>query len=529
MTVIRHLPRLLIIAIVATTLRVNPAAADEARSIAEILAAGAPPVTDIDAVLGSERLAALRQVYAARVSQPIWSDTTAKVLLDRIESRAFPTKLKPLLQAARARDATGDEQAQAERDLLLSALYGVSAKSLDPAAPDDFAAALIEFAQAQDQAALLQPPPFASTPAPAPAATTAAATTAAPPPKPVAESPVESPAIHRITMALAAYRKLADKGGWLAIPDGPKLQPGDSGSRVEMLRQRLIASGELGAGAILGPIDDELQDALRHFQARHGLPQDGIAGAATIAALNIPVERRIAALSAAKAGLEARTWKDRRYLLVDVASATYSLMEDDHAILSGPALLGRPADPTPPLDGIIDRVELHPSWRIPQLAADARLWPLQDSDPSYFSNHGIHVSDSGLHQDPGPGNPLGRVKFLFDNPVGIALHGDPDPKAFDAPERYTTLGCVALSGADDLARNLLAADSAWPSDRIEAALRGGKTETVTLAQPLPIHIVYDTAWVDADGTVEFRNDIYNLDAGGQPLPTLQDPAGPCGS
>ena len=91
------------------------------------------------------------------------------------------------------------------------------------------------------------------------------------------------------------------------------------------------------------------------------------------------------------------------------------------------------------------------------------------------------------------------------------------------------LGCVALSGADDLARRLLAADPAWPADRIDAALAGRKTGTVTLAQPLPLHLVYDTAWIDPDGTVEFRDDAYGLDSGAKTLPTFTDPAGPCGS
>lgn len=535
MTVIRGSLYLLLIVVVATAMRAAPAAADEAQSIAEILAAGAPPVTDIDAALGADRLAALKHVYGTRDAQPIWNDASAKALLDRARTIALAPELKPLLAEAVRREKAGDAQALAERDLLLSALYGAAAKSLNPAAPEDFATALGGFAGTDDKTALLQPPP---PPAPAPAPTPAPAPPAAKPAvetppaaKPPAEStpaaappaPTEPPAIHRITLALEAYRKIAAKGGWPAIPDGPKLQPGDSGPRVQVLRKRLIASGDLDIGATIGPVDDELQDALRRFQARHGLPQDGVAGASTLAALDVPVEQRIASLSAARQRLDARKWDDKRYLLVDIPGAAYRLMEDGHAVLSGPVLVGRADAPTPPLDGVIDRVTLNPAWKIPQRVADARLWPLQDSDASYFYNHGIHVSDDGLRQDPGPANPLGRVKFLFDNPAGIALHGDPDPQAFDAPDRMTTLGCVALSGAEDLARRLLGAA------RIDAALAGRKTETVTLAQPLPLHMIYDTAWVDADGTVEFRDDIYGLDAGGKPLPVLQDPAGPCGS
>jgi murein L,D-transpeptidase YcbB/YkuD len=161
--------------------------------------------------------------------------------------------------------------------------------------------------------------------------------------------------------------------------------------------------------------------------------------------------------------------------------------------------------------------------------ADARLWPLQDADAGYFFNHGIHVTDDGLVQDPGHGNPLGRVKFLFDNPAGIALHDTPDEKALQDPDRYTSLGCVAVDRAEDLARALLASDPDWPPTRIDVALAGGAPDIVSLAQPMPLHIVYDTAWVDEDGTVEFRNDVYGWDSGAAPPPPLKDPAGPCGS
>jgi murein L,D-transpeptidase YcbB/YkuD len=510
MTVIREflrpLPRLLIIAVIALAWRASPAVADEAQSIAETLAAGAPPVTDIDAALGGDSLAALKRIYAARQSQPIWTDAAAKALLDRARAIAIAPKLKPLLVEALRRETAADAQARAERDLLLSALYGASAKALNPSASEDFATALGAFASAKDQIALLEPVPV-------PAAQTPTA-------------PAEPPAIRRITVALDLYRRIAAQGGWPTVPDGPTLLPGDSGPRVDLLRRRLIATGDLGKGATMGPVDDELQDALRHFQTRHGLAPDGIAGAATIAVLNVPVERRVAMLEAAKRNLARRDWKDSRYLLIDVPGAAYRLIEDGQPVLSGPALLGRPSSPTPALDGAIDRLELHPSWKIPRQVADARLWPLQDTDATYFYDHGIHVTDEGLRQDPGGGNPLGAVKLLFDNPAGIALHGDPDPKDFDSPDRYTTLGCVALSGAEDIARRLLAADPTWTADRIEASFAGRKTEIVTLMQPLPLHIVDDTAWIDADGTVEFR-DVAGLDQDGKPA--MQDPAGPCGS
>ena len=250
-----------------------------------------------------------------------------------------------------------------------------------------------------------------------------------------------------------------------------------------------------------------------------------MAGADTIAALNVPVERRLASLIAAKEALAARQWGDR-YLLVNVASAEWSLVENGTAVLSGAAIVGDPATPTPALDGSIDRLELHPAWRVPQRTADRALWPRQDADPNYFTAHGVHVTDDGLIQDAG-WNPLGPVKFLFDNPAGIALHGVLAAKDFDSADRRTSLGCVAIDRADDLARRLLATNPDWSKDRIDAAMAGTKHDVVTLATPLPIHIVGDPVRIDPDGTVHFHDD-----PAAQPAESAvpsDDPAGPCGS
>ena len=365
-------------------------------------------------------------------------------------------------------------------------------------------------------------PPKVETPvAEAPKVETPAPVVETPPaPPPPPESPEE-------TRRKAALASLED---WPLVPDGPKLQLGDSGPRVEALGRRLVASGDL-AGTPGATFDAALKSALERFQARHGLPADGVAGASTLAALNVPASMRAAVLTRNLERSANRNWGDR-YLVVNLAAATYRLVEGGRNVAEGPVILGAAATPTPELDGMIDRVELRPSYRIPQSLADRQLWPRQEQDALYFINHGIRVTDEGLRQVPGAGNPLGIAKLLLAGNDRIALHGAPNGTqsrdAFQSPERHSNLGCVALPDIAALVKPLLAADPGWSEGRIDGALAVGGTQVIALANPLPVHFVYDTAWIDADGTLQFRNDVYGWD---QAMPST-DPntvPEPCGS
>ena len=502
----------------------DDAPANLGMAIGEILSAGAPPVTDIDAAIGADSLAALKRLYAARNDRPVWLDGAAgRDLLDRLSQpdMTIGPKLRPLLDGARKGIDASDSFTRAGADLLLTALYGATAQALRPNAPAGFTAALAELATATDLASLLREPE------PPPVETPKAET---PPAAPAV--PAEPPAIAKLRAAIAALQPQAEKG-WPLVPEGPKLQLGESGSRVEALSRRLIASGDLKADTPGAAFDLSLQSALERFQARHGLPSDGVAGAASIAALNVPLKERIAGLAANLQRLERdrRDWGER-YLIVSIPTAAYRLVASGRTLAEGPVILGAPSSPTPELSGVVDRIELRPSYRVPQSVADRWLWPRQEEDALYFINHGIRVTDEGLRQVPGAGNPLGVAKLLIAGNARIALHGAPNgtqsQAAFDMPDRHTSLGCVALPNIAAVAKALLAADPAWTEGRIDGALAAGGTQVVALAQPLPVHFVYDTAWVDEDGTLQFRDDVYGWDKQ-TPTAEANTVPDPCGS
>ncbi len=261
-------------------------------ALGEILSAGAPPVTDIDAAIGSESIAELKNIYAARNDRPIWLGTdAARGLLDRLSQSdvTIGPKLQPLLEGARKKIDAADASTRAGADLLLTALYGATAQALRPNAPVGFAAALAELSTTGDLTALLREPELPTVEKPPSVPVEAPAVE--PPKAPASAAPPESPEALRLKAALASLKD------WPSVPDGPKLQLGDTGSRVTALSRRLIASGDLIATAPANAFDAALKRALEHFQARHGLPGDGVAGAATIAALNVPAKDRAASLS----------------------------------------------------------------------------------------------------------------------------------------------------------------------------------------------------------------------------------------
>jgi murein L,D-transpeptidase YcbB/YkuD len=504
----------------------TPATPDQV--LRELLAAGAPPVTDVDAALGAAQLDALKQFYAARNDRPVWVDAAkpspmAKALLDRLAQigSALPPSLRPLVAGAVSRAGTIEPHALAELDLLLSATYGAAAiDSKNPAQVPGLAAATASLSQASDPAVALR------------------------------ETLPADPGFWRLRAAFDAYRKLAATGGWGTIPDGPKLQLSDTGARVDALRHRLLATDALdAAGPAVPPgaqFDPPLQQMLQHFQARHGLAADGVAGAKTIDALNVPAPQRLSTMLVNLQRMQHRDWGPR-YIAVNIAAASYRMVEAGHTLFERPAVVGRQSWQTPTLDSIIDRLEFHPSWFIPTRIADEELWPKQDADPNYFDSQGIHILNDQLRQDPGPANPLGAVKFLFDNPYSVYLHDTSAPSLFASPDRFSSHGCVRVADAADLAKSLLAPDPQWPTPRIDAALQTGGTQRVTLADPMPLHIVYDTAWVDDAGIVQFRADIYHKDPviPGPPMPVTPpappslpsqplaaagsppEPAGPC--
>ncbi len=354
----------------------------------------------------------------------------------------------------------------------------------------------------------------------------------------------QSPRYDRLVSALADYRAMAELGGWQPIPDGPVLKPGMSDPRVRLIRQRLTLWGDLAddadlalAGGDPDLYDDALVAAVVRMQYRHGLAQDGVVGRQTLAAFNVSVEDRIDQMVL---NLERRRWMPddlgRRHVFVNLADFTLKVVDGERTIHDTAVVVGLPYRRTPVFSDRITYLEVNPYWHVPMSIARRDLLPKIQSDPGFLaSNNYTLYSDWSasateldpntidwstvtpqsfgykLRQGPGDGNALGRFKFMFPNRFSVYLHDTPARSLFQRAQRSFSSGCIRVQDPELLAEILLSDMPDWTLDRINATVVEGSNTVVSLPEPVPVHLSYLTAWVNKDGSVHFRSDIYDRD------------------
>jgi murein L,D-transpeptidase YcbB/YkuD len=349
----------------------------------------------------------------------------------------------------------------------------------------------------------------------------------------------DKPGYFRLRDALSRYRRIAATGGWETIPEGPKIEKGDKNERVALLKHRLQLSGDLSAGSDGEPdvFDDVLEESVIRFQKRNGLDADGVVGKDTLAALNIPVEDRIQQI---RLNMERWRWLPQdlgsRYILVNVANFELDVVEDSQIRMNMRVVVGKEYQKTPVFSAKMDYLVINPYWNLPDSIAAKEVIPSVRKDPEYLAKENIRVlkgwgaeaeeidPDSidwasvstkkfsyRFRQDPGPKNALGRVKFMFPNKFDIYLHDTPAVGVFARTMRASSHGCIRVEKPIELAEYLLQDDTQWIKEKILAAIESKIEQTVRLPNPIPVHLLYWTAWADEGGSIEFRRDIYSRD------------------
>jgi murein L,D-transpeptidase YcbB/YkuD len=342
-----------------------------------------------------------------------------------------------------------------------------------------------------------------------------------------------------LVAARTPVREAVARGGWPTVPDGPGLELGARDARVAVLRERLAASEDLPATATTGDVfDAQLDAAVRRFQARHGLVIDGVVGRATLAALDVSAEERLRQIDV---NLERWRWLPAdlgaRHIEVNVPAYDLRVVESGAVTRRHRVVVGLEDRETPMVSGLLTEVVLSPYWNVPASIAGRDLLPAILADPALLATQGFvlleratgaavdpaavdwpAVADSAafnaryrLRQDPGPRNALGAVKFTFSNGHAIYLHDTPARHLFELTERDFSSGCIRVENAMDLAVYVLADSPEWTRSRIEAAAASGVEVVVPLRREIPVHLMYWTAWVDDDGTLELRDDVYGRD------------------
>ncbi len=348
------------------------------------------------------------------------------------------------------------------------------------------------------------------------------------------------PEYDALRRALARYRTIEANGGWPSVPDGPTLEVGAQDERVPLLRRRLRITGDLSAAP--SPEDSltfgtSLDQAVKRYQERHGLTVDGVVGPATRAALNVPVEERIQQI---KTNLERWRWLPADlgalHVRVNIAGFDLRVVEDGTDVLQMRVVTGQAYRQTPVFSDQISYLVLNPYWYVPHSIAVKDKLPDFRRDPSLVSKLGFEVfrgwgADATridpstidwsalsawnfpyrLRQRPGPQNALGQIKFMFPNRYSVYLHDTPSRSLFNLAERSFSSGCIRVEHPLDLATTLLRHNEGWTRERLQSAIRGDTEQTIVLTQKVPVHLLYWTAWVDSEGTVQFRRDVYDRD------------------
>jgi murein L,D-transpeptidase YcbB/YkuD len=327
-----------------------------------------------------------------------------------------------------------------------------------------------------------------------------------------------NPRYARLRDALARYREIAKRGGWSKVPED--LEKGARGAGVLALRNRLTAEGDLPAppeGQQPAPVfDDAVAQAIARFQQRHGLEPDGKLGEDTVAELNVPVQQRIQQI---EINLERWRWLPNTlgdsYVWVNVPEFRMELYDEGRKAIDMAVVVGKQQSQTPVFSDMMEYMELNPEWNIPTSIAEGEILPKLASNPGYLASHNMEFVGEGanqrIRQRSGPDNPLGQVKFMFPNEHDVYLHDSPADHLFSREERDFSHGCIRLERPVQLAEYLLRDKPEWRGTKVREAILSGEQRTVKLPKKLPVHILYFTAWVEDNGVVNFRKDVYGHD------------------
>jgi murein L,D-transpeptidase YcbB/YkuD len=340
-------------------------------------------------------------------------------------------------------------------------------------------------------------------------------------------------------VAIQRYTEIVERGGWPTLPDAT-LQTGDSGRGVELLRQRLRASGDLrgddygyGSG-----YDTAVERAVKRFQASNGLTPTGLVDKRTIAALNVPAAVRLTQLKTNLDRLkELSRGVPKKYIVVNIPAAQIEAVENDRVVSRHAGVVGKIDRQTPILKSAVHELNFNPVWHLPPTVIMKDLVPKgremqskgQDVlvkyhieaygadgkklDTSRINWSNIAVNGLTYRQQPGPENPLGFVKINFNNSYSVYMHDSPSQTLFGRNFRAASSGCVRVSGVENLA-TWLVKEQGWTEEKVKAMKQSGERLDVRLKKPVPLYFAYITAWATEDGVVQFRRDIYAKDGVG---------------
>ena len=338
--------------------------------------------------------------------------------------------------------------------------------------------------------------------------------------------------------AMQTYGQIVAQGGWPTVPARYVLKLGEVSPDVSVLRQRLAISGDLSPQASSSQAFDSYVDAaVKRFQARHGLPADGVVGEHAYKALNVPADLRLFQLQTNAARLQNQLQEELpyRYVMVNIPAAAIEAVENGQIVQRHTAVVGKVDRQTPILTSKITNLNLNPYWHAPASIVRKDIIPLVRKDPTYLQRNGIHIfngsgqevppqaidwnSDEAVkylfRQDPGPNSAMASVKINFPNPHAVYMHDTPQKGLFSELMRFESSGCVRVQNVRDLIVWLARDEQGWNRQAIERVISARTRQDIDLSSPVPVYFTYVTAWASDPTVVQFRDDIYHRDGAEQ--------------
>ena len=318
---------------------------------------------------------------------------------------------------------------------------------------------------------------------------------------------------------LQKYYDITKNGGWQpVITSNKRIKKGDSSPAIAEIKRRLQVTGDIVGTDTSQVFNDTLEIAIKNFQERHGYTPDGIITDALIKEMNVPAQTRLKQILI---NMERMRWMpsqpEGNMILVNIPEFVLHVFEGKKKAFDMDVVVGKEGHNTMMFTGNLNQIVFSPYWNVPPSIVRKEILPAMQKNPNYLAKENMEITGNGedglpdIRQLPGDKNSLGKVKFLFPNSFNIYFHDTPAKSLFKKDKRAYSHGCIRLSEPEKMAQYLLRNQPEWTTEKIEAAMNSGKEQFVRVKDPVPVFITYYTAWVDENGQMNFREDIYKRD------------------
>lgn len=312
---------------------------------------------------------------------------------------------------------------------------------------------------------------------------------------------------------LLLYYDVAKAGGWPAIPViKSSLKKGSTDPSIPVIKKRLQLTQDMAGMDSTDAFTDTLELAVMKFQARHGYKSDGIITGQLIRDMNVPAKERLKQILL---NMDRMRWMPQKpagnLIIVNIPGFILHVMDGKSKVFDMVVVVGQVGHNTMMFNGDLNQIIFSPYWNVPQSIIKNEIMPAIKRNPNYLANKNMEQIGNYIRQKPGPGNALGKVKFIFPNSFNMYFHDTPAKSLFGQDKRAFSHGCVRLSEPQKMAEWLLRNDRDWPKEKIVNAMNQTHETSVKLKETIPVFIIYYTAWVDETGQLNFRDDVYQHD------------------